>query len=434
MSNLLAERRCVNSLNISQLIDEAVSEVLQAISKRINDHLAAAVDHLLGRSPYERRAKVASWIESGCCQHCHSTRSQRFSRNGYRTRHLLTRWGAVTIALPRVVCECGGSVRLDFGDWLRPHQRLSNDLEEQIRRWGEMCASLRQMQRELEHSYAGVLGLQTLLKRLHQVQSLPTLDWRTDCPPVLEIDAIWLTQLRPTGRFRTDAKGRKRAVKGRVKRPLFIALGVWPETGHSQILAWQLAPDESTAAWVAFLSQLEEQGLHGENGLRLIIHDGGAGLCAALEEVYFDAAQQRCLFHKLRNIAQAIKTPPELPDRERRRMQKAILKDFQAIWEAHHYQTALRRYLRVVRRYRTTQPVAVATLRRDFRQTLTYYELQQQHPPWPRTYLRTISLLERVNENVRRRARVARAYHSDSGILAMVAQVAHRWRQSNIRD
>ena len=53
---------------------------------------------------------------------------------------------------------------------------------------------------------------------------------------------------------------------------------------------------------------------------------------------------------------------------------------------------------------------------------------------WPRTYLRTISLLERVNENVRRRARVARACNSDSGILAMGAQVAHRWRQSNIRD
>jgi hypothetical protein len=347
---------------------------------------------------------------------------------------LLTLWGELKLALPRVVCQCGGSVQMDFGAWLRPYQRLSRELVAQIQRWADLCLSLRQMQKELAHSFIGPLGLSTLLKRLHQLQTLQPADWVVGVPPILQIDAIWITQLRPTGRVRKDAKGRTRAVKGRVKRPLLIALGVWPETGQSQVLAWQLAQDESTEAWLAFLSALEEQGLRGEQGLHLIIHDGGAGLCSALEEVHFGAEQQRCLFHKLRNIAKALKVPKELPDKERTRLKKAVLKDFQAIWQAHHYRTVLRRYLLVVRTYRNTQPAAVATLRRAFRDTLTYYHIEKQHPTWQRKYLRTTSRLERFNKSLRRRIRAAGAYHSDQGILAMVAQVAHSFQQANARD
>ncbi len=429
MFMLCLENRHVKSLDIGRLIDQAVSQMLKVVTQQVNEHLANIVDQLLGRLPYQRRARVSAWIEAGRCPQCGSKRSQHFSRNGYRPRHLLTPWGELHIALPRVVCRCGGSVRLDFGSGLRPYQRLSTELERQIQRWGELCLSLRQMQNELAHSYVGHLGLQTLLKRLHQLCRLQPEGMVNEAPPILQLDAIWLTQLRPNGRVRTDAKGRRRACKGRFKRPLFIALGVWPETGHSQVLAWQLADNESTEAWVAFLTKLEEQGLRGQQGLKLIIHDGGAGLCTALEEVYFDARQQRCLFHKLRNIARAIKTPEELPETKRRQLKKAILKDFQAIWQAAHYRTALRRYLRVVRRYRHTQPAAVATLRRDFRQTLTYYHLQQQYPHWPRACLRTTSLLERFNENLRRRCRVARAFHSDQGALAMTAQAAARWKK-----
>ena len=85
-----------------------------------------------------------------------------------------------------------------------------------------------------------------------------------------------------------------------------IALGVWPDSHDQQILAWQLADSEDAQAWQAFLSLLEEQGLQGQNGLELIFHDGGSGLCAVLETIHFDATAQRCLFHKLRSAESAL--------------------------------------------------------------------------------------------------------------------------------
>ncbi len=83
----------------------------------------------------------------------------------------------------------------------------------------------------------------------------------------------------------------------------------------------------------------------------------------------------------------------------------------------------MRRALKVVQQYRKTQPEAVATLRRDFRATVAYFMIQEDHPTWARHFLRTTSRLERFNRRLRRRIRSANAYHSDTGVLAMIAQV-----------
>lgn len=92
----------------------------------------------------------------------------------------------------------------------------------------------------------------------------------SDIPPILEIDAIWITQLRPTVNTAAPfgrARGRLRAVKGRFKRPVFLAMGVWPEEGRRALLrpwAWQLGESESAVKWVDFLAELEAHGIRGD--------------------------------------------------------------------------------------------------------------------------------------------------------------------------
>lgn len=405
---------------------EAEANLKRTIELRLGDLLMAIVYHVLGRPYHQRRERVPRWLrQEGRCCRCRSRASHRFSRNGFRQRYVLTQWGLLAIDLPRVRCVCGGSVQIDFGGLLRPYQRIWDDVDVRIQRWGALALSLREMRQELAHMHIGPLSLRTLTERLHQLIDLdPDYD-AEDVPAILQVDACWVTQMRPNGRMRRDRKGRKRAVKGRVKRPLFVAMGVWPDTDQREILLWRLGNSENEEEWSAFLGILEAQGIRGENGLKLIIHDGGSGLCAALRTVYFGAAQQRCLFHKLHNLYQAIQVPDHLSAPQGRRYRKAVFKPFHAIWQAQRYDTVLRRYLKVVRTYRHTQPKAVATLRRDFRATVTYYRLERLFPTWERKHLRTTSRLERFNRRLRRRTRAANAYHSDRGLLAMVAQEAH---------
>jgi hypothetical protein len=407
MPSLLPHRRTVNGGTIlHETIAEAHAYLGRLMSQRLNLRLSGAVDHLLGRRRYDRRAGVpADWEQSGRCQRCGSHRCDHFSRNGHRPRTLGLCDYVLQLALPRVVCQCGGSVQLDFAGLLRPYQRLGDDIDAQIQRWGAMSISLREMQAELAHSAVGALGLRTINERLHQLRELtPDLE-SSQVPPILQIDAIWYTHLQATGEVRTDRTRRRRAVKKGKKRPILIAMGFWPDTGRREILAWELGQSEDAAAWVHFLERLEDQGIRGANGLKLVIHDGGSGLCAALQTVNMDAAEQRCLFHKLRNIGNALILDENLSRQQRRQQRRKLLKDFAAIWDAKEYGTALRRYLHVVRQYRTTQPKAVATLRRDFRSTLTFYQIAKQHPTWPRTFLRATSHIERFNRRLRRRLR-----------------------------
>lgn len=432
MASVLPERRTVNGrATLERLIDEGYRALEQAMTQRLMLWLEAAVTVLLGRDPYVRRAQVRHWVEqSGQCAKCRSRESRRFSRNGSRVRTLQCRDFTFHLRLPRVICVCGGSVRLDFGGFLRPYQRLDDDIDEQIARWASLGLSLRKMQRELRYMRLGPLSLHTLSARLHRLQALDPDRDPADVPPIVQVDAIWATQVRPTGQFRRDRQGRRRPVKQRTKRPILMAMGVWPDEDRCEILAWQLAANEEAEAWIDFLGALEAQGIRGANGLQLIIHDGGSGLCAALRRVHFDAEQQRCLFHKLRNIYNAIETPEHLSPKQRSRQRKAIFKDFRDIWEAKHYPTRLRRYLKTVRTYRSTQPKAVATLRRDFRYTVTYYHFEQLFPLWSRQHLRTTSRLERFNRTIRFRLANANAYHSDVGLLAMLAQETDMFNHS----
>jgi transposase-like protein len=353
-------------------------------------------------------------------------------RNGYRRRTLLTSLGwmvlrthcVIEFCLPRVRCQCGGSVAIEFAGLVRPYQRLSDLVDEQIQRWYRVGMSLRQLQKELSTTYIGPLAMRTLWVRVQQ--SAPTIQV-CGVPPIVQVDAIWVTQVLPNGRTYCDRKGRKRMSKGRYKRPILIALGVWPDSNQAYVLEWMLAESEEAAAWEQFLTRLEAAGIRHANGLRLIIHDGGSGLCAALAMVHFGVPAQRCLFHKLRNIAQAIQLPTGLSRAERSARRKAILKHFQAIWQAKRYTTALRRYLQVVRDFRLTQPAAVATLRRDFRATLPSYSLVEPYPPH---HLRTTSRLERFNRTLRTRLRSANAFHSDLGLVAMITQQIHTFNSA----
>lgn len=421
MGSLRDGRRQVNGKKmLAEAMAAGQAALVEAVSQRLNELLVAAVTALLGREYHVRREGVSLGVEqSGCCHHCKSHQSRRFSRNGYRRRELLTPLGWIAFFLPRVRCECGGSVRVELSGLVRPYQRISDEVDEQIRRWYRLGMSLRNIEKALAQSWMTPLSLRTLMVRIHQMAEEVKLASPSQVPPIVQLDAIWVTQILPTGGAYRDRKGRKRPRVGRFRYPILVALGVWPDAECSRVLDWMFATSEDETQWTAFLSRLHEQGIHHEQGLQLVIHDGGSGLCAALRMVHFAVPTQRCLFHKLHNIARAIHLPAGLSRRQRSRQRKAILKPFREIWQAKRYRTALRRYLNVVRRFRESQPAAVATLRRDFRHTVAFYALLHSYNA---RFLRSTSRLERLNRTLRTHFRKANAFHSQTGASAVVAQ------------
>lgn len=407
--------------NFNRFITDLQAELAGEVQRRINAQLEDDVEAWLHRGHHERRTKVGARQGGAQCQRCGTRHVRRFSRNGHRYRQLVTSFGVLDIWLPRVVCECGGSVTIPFSI-LEPCQRLWDDIMAQIGRWANLGVSLRQMQGEIGEQIGTQVGLRKLNEVVQQV-SAPLEITLSSVPPVIMLDAIWMTLLEPTGDIRTDRAGRQRTIKAKEKVCLLVALGLYPQTGRWGILSWTLADSESQAEWERLLLPLETRGLYRERGVELFIHDGGTGLIAALDLMYPYIPHQRCLFHKLRNLRAAIQVPPDLTRDEARAFKRDLMQQIQVIFAAASPQAITRQRDEFVDQWHAQQPQLVATLCRDWAETVAFFRVLARFPDWSRVFLRTTSLLERVNRMIRRLFRAAGAFHSPSGLLAAATRV-----------
>lgn len=409
-----------NLSGFNVFVSELKSGVCAWVTQQIDQQLETEVAAWLHRGSHERRAGVGQRQSGAACGRCGSRQAKDFSRNGHRPRQLVTSYGVLTFWLPRVVCACGGSVNIPFSI-LDPYQRFWDDMLEQVERWAQLGLSLRQMQAEI----GTVMGTQVGLRKLNEVVQTvdePVRIAFSSVPPVILLEAIWVTTLQPTGNRFLDKKGRFRVRKQRQKVAILVALGLWPQSQRWQILDWALAEGEDHSAWEALLLRLENRGVYRERGVELFIHDGGGGLSAALNLIYPHIPHQRCLFHKLRNLWQAIQTPDDMKRPDAQQLKRDIMQQVAAIYRAKTPQQALTMRDAFCQQWQQAQPKLVATLLRDWAATVTFYQVMARFPNWKTTALRTTSLLERINRMLRRLFRAAGAYHSTAGLLATVAR------------
>ena len=415
-----------------QLIAEITRQLLQVIGRCIEAALEREVTEILGREWYERRRdQKRGWVEAYCCR-CGSHDRRRFSRNGHYTRKLSTHWGRVEINVPQIECLCGGMVRMPF-QTIRRRQRMWDDLEGEIREeygWGK---SLRWLKKCVDRKLGGSVGLRTLNQRMHELAELAP-RWQAeelaDVPPVVRVDGLWVTLMFDTKEKKKDKLGRQRVVKKAKKVPLLVAQGVWPQSERQEVVAWVIGDAENEESWEALLTQMFQRGICPERGLRLLVADGAPALLPARKTVYWDVPFQRCVFHKLRNIWRAIVLPEGLEGKAAKAYKRRFIRSAARIWQAATEKEARRLQRKFCKKWAERQPKAIATLQRDFDDTLTFYTVQEvaalRGESWPAHCLRTTSHLEREFRAWRRRLRGAVLFHSSRGLTAVVHQILIR--------
>jgi transposase-like protein len=418
---------------IFELVQNMRPLILHLASRCLEESLEIEMERFLGRKRYRRRRRAKPKETGVYCSKCRSHQRQDFQRNGHYPRQLAIGWGPVKIQMPQAKCHCGGYVGLKF-QTVRPRQRFWEDLRWEIQAEYLRGLSYRQIKVDLDRRLASSVGLRTLNQPVLALGSqadhfsvLPT----GQVPPVVRVDGIWVTVMVTTGETRTDRAGRKRAVKQAKKVPILAAQGVWPNTGETRLLAWMRADGEDAASWQTFLEGLWEAGLTPENGLAVLVADGGTGFRAAYQNVYWQVPLQRCVFHKLRNIAQALQVPAGLDRQAAQAYRSEFLRSAARIWQATDEAEARQLYAAFRETWQTQQAKAIQTLDRDFDDTLTFYAIQEQAArrgeQWPARVLRTTSPLERMFREFRQRYRKAILFHSVTGLQAVTAQLANRF-------
>lgn len=199
------------------------------------------------------------------------------------------------------------------------------------------------------------------------------------------------------------------------KKILLCAFGITVE-GRHEMIDFHPAASESGACWEAFLRDLYQRGLQGSR-CELIATDGGTGLHQALEIVYPKILLQRCWAHKTRNVL----------DKVKKKDQPAVKKALNRISHAANRREASQAYWRFSSRWHKAYPRAVACLKKDFEQLLSFYQIENSQL-WSR--LRTTNLIERAFREVRRRTRPMGVMAHIQSLQRIVFAVFHHLNQN----
>ncbi len=374
---------------------QAKAAALNAIRPVLMGFLEAEVTAKLGRPKGEsRQVSSAQRSIDWQCASCGCSDAHQFTRDGHYRRNLETGWGHLEdLQVPMLECQqCQHDVICSFSI-LEKYQRFWLDLDQDVLFSSGLCQSLREISQRWSAMVGGSVG---------------------------QLDGIWLTIQSQSDKEKPDRRKRQRKERKGKRVVVLVALGFWNDgSGRREIIDWEIAKSEEHTEWEKLLNRLWERGVRPEQGLQMVVRDGSGGLGEALAFVYGSTVlEQRCLFHKLRNVAD--KARSELKGEEKREERKQLLEQASAIYQAESAAQARERLARWAEQWRECAPKAVATLQRDFEQTLVYYSL----PAVAREWIRTTSLLERTNRQLRRKFRQAVTFGSRKGAeVAIYLQV-----------
>jgi putative transposase len=181
---------------------------------------------------------------------------------------------------------------------------------------------------------------------------------------------------------------KRRTGAGSVKRVVLVALGI-TDRGKKEVIDFTIVPGESETSWERFLCDLYRRGLT-EEGLEMVVTDGGRGLLSALALVYPGVGIQRCWAHKSRNVLNYV----------RKADHKRVKSDLHRISRAPSLQRAQQALGRFCSCWRDLYPKAVRCLVSDEEELLWFFRVKDP-ALWPQ--IRTTNAIERRFREVRRR-------------------------------
>ena len=187
---------------------------------------------------------------------------------------------------------------------------------------------------------------------------------------------------------------------------VLVAIGILGN-GQRSVLGVSVSLSEAEVHWRAFLKGLIDRGLH---GIHMIVPDDHSGLKQARKACFPGIAWQRCQFHLMQNAMHYV---PKVA------MRPEVTQDLRSVFNAPDRHEAERLLAQLVKKYESSAPDLSAWMEANLPEGLTVFELPSSH--WRR--LRTTNMLERLNQEIKRRTRVATLFPNEASLLRLVSAV-----------
>ena len=309
-------------------------------------------------------------------------------RSGYYERALVTRVGRIELRVPQD--RDGRFSTALFERYQRSEKALMSALTEMYVQ-GVSTRKVKKITEELCGLEISKSQVSSLAKGLdEEVQK-----WRTSP----------LTKQYPY--LVVDARGERIRRDGSViPQSVLIVVGIDTE-GYREVLGVWCADSESESSWSTVFRELKERGLH---GVSYVVSDDHKGLTKAIARQFQGAIWQRCQVHFIRNMRAMVAKK----DRGR------ITASLKEITGAESLDSARKRLNEAVDVWTATHPKVAEHLDMFGEEMLAVYALPETH----RKRMRTTNMLERFNEEIKRRTRVVRLFPNEQACIRLVSALA----------
>ena len=344
--------------------DDGMRRMVERVVQQV---LEAEITAFVGADSYER------------------TGERRGYRNGYKPRTLKTRVGELELMVPK---DRDGQFHTEL---FERYQRSEKALVLAITQMYVEGVSTRKV-RDITEALCGLEISKSQVSALAQKLDAEVEQWR-ERPieklfPYLMIDA----------RYEKVRRGGEVISQG-----VLLVVGV-SEDGYREVLGVWVADSESEASWGEVFSDLSRRGLR---GVRYVVSDDHQGMLRAIERHFQGVAWQRCQVHFVRNIL----------NHTAAREKTAVLAQLKTLTEAPTLVAARKALGEAVETLGRRSPRVAALLDQHGEEILAAYQLPEAH----RKRMRSTNMLERVNQEIKRRTRVIRIFPNGQACVRLVS-------------
>ena len=337
------------------------------VQRTVQQVLEAEMTSFLGAETYQRNDVRRGW------------------RNGYKPRTLKTRVGELELMVPK---DRDGQFQTEL---FERYQRSEKALVLALLQMYVEGVSTRKVS-AITEALCGLEVSKSQVSALTQKLDAEVAEWRmrplSEEYPYLIFDA----------RYEKVRRGGSVVSQG-----VLVAIGI-SAAGYREVLGCWVAESESEASWGAVFLELKQRGLR---GVRYVVSDDHAGMVKAIERHFQGAVWQRCQVHFVRNAL-------ALCGRQQR---PQVLRLMKVVTESATREAAKAALAVAIAEMEKKTPKVARLLEECGEQILGVYALPEAH----QKRMRTTNMLERQNQELKRRTRVIRVFPHEQSCLRLIS-------------
>jgi transposase-like protein len=341
--------------------------IRELVQRTVQQVLEAEMTSFLGAETYQRNDARRGW------------------RNGFKPRTLKTRVGELELMVPK---DRDGQFQTEL---FERYQRSEKAFVAALLQMYVEGVSTRKVT-AITEALCGLEVSKSQVSALTAKLDAEIAAWRTrpltEAYPYLIFDA----------RYEKVRRGGSVVSQG-----VLVAIGI-SASGYREVLGCWVAESESEASWGAVFSELKQRGL---TGVSYVVSDDHQGMVRAIARHFQGSVWQRCQVHFVRN-ALALCGQQQRPQ---------VLRLMKAVTEAPTREAAKAALAVAVAELEKKAPRVARLLEEHGEEILGVYALPETH----RKRMRTTNMLERQNQELKRRTRVIRVFPHEQSCLRLVS-------------